>query len=129
MRERFVPHEGITSIPPVPLDDVGIGLVPYGLHSFVISYVGWTTQEIDGFETPQSDRETLNFFLSHGTRELKNTPQQTRELLRWMEENPFRVAEFLEQVWPNVADAKSYTDPFRLKAIRGKIPSLGSIEL
>lgn len=81
MTERFVPHEGVTSIPPVPLDDVGIGLVPYGLHAFVISYIGWTTQEIDGFKAPQADKETLDFFLNYGKRRLKNTPEQTHELL------------------------------------------------
>lgn len=109
-------------------DDVGRGLGLSGLDSFVMSYIGWATQEIDGFEPPQADIETQEFFLEYGRRYLNNAPEQTRLLLQWVEENPFRVAEYLEQVWPNVTDSKSYTDPFRLKVLRGQIPKLSTVE-
>lgn len=123
MVERYRGHpEGITSIPDIPLDDVGRGLGATGVDTFVISYVGWATQDTDGLEPPEADDKTLKFFLVHGQIYLNNTPEQTKELLRWMEENPFRVAEYLNQVWPNVADGKAYTDPFRLKALKQQIP-------
>lgn len=113
---------GVTSLPEVPPDDIGIGIQD-PLSEFVLHYVGWATSEVDDGKHVMPMPQDTDFFVVQGKTMLGNTPGQTTKLLQWMEENPQKVVDYLDAVW-GVRHSVGYTVPFRQKLEKGTLPKL-----
>lgn len=108
----------ITELPKLLKDHKG-RLLGGMLPSMVQSYVGWMTYDHE--TNPQHGK--LSHWVDFWGRGLGNTPDETRQLMTWMQENPFEVADYLDRVWfPEFS--KELTDPFRVRAYNGTLPRL-----
>lgn len=74
----------------------GKPLLGSGLPTFVQAYIDWTTMpEGEHFSV---EKEIVNW-LDRGRIHLGNTENETKQLLKWMQENPLAVADYLDTVW------------------------------
>lgn len=80
-----------------------------GLPSFVETYIWWATAPADEHFPP---RKELEAWINRGRLHLGNTEEETRQLLRCMQENPLAAADYLDAIWVP-EHSKLLTEPFR----------------
>ena len=112
---------GFTLLPDIAaLRDDGLTDKPLlgpGLPTFVQSYIDWATMPEDEHFPPQRELES---WINSGRLHLGNTEGETRGLLKWMQENPLAVANYLDAVWTS-EDSKQVTESFRKMAEQNKL--------
>lgn len=112
---------GITQLPDIAAlkDDglVGKPLLGPGLPTFVEAYMYWALMPSEEHFPPERE---LAGWINRGRLHLGNTEEETKELLTWMQQNPYTVADYLDSTWiPE--HSKRITEPFRKQAEQNKL--------
>lgn len=112
---------GFTKLPDITaLKDanmVGKPLLGAGLPTFVEAYIDWASMSPEEHFPPQRELEN---WINRGRLHLGNIIEETKQLLKWMQENPLAVADYLDTIWvPEYS--KLATEPFRKLAKQNKL--------